>query len=71
MTLPAIGRIIRLMLILFLVALQPIGILAASDSSVAPASEEASRQGSSAILPNDFKSINEYDYSKIDYRELN
>ncbi len=67
----AIGSIIGLIIIVILVAFQPFSVLAASDGSASSISQKAMPQELTAIIPNDFKTVDDYDYEKIDLYALN
>lgn len=66
-----IKSIIGSIIIVILVAFQPISVLAASDGSASSISQKAMSQELMAIIPNDLKTVEDYDYEKIDLYALN
>jgi len=66
-----IGSIIGSIIIVILVAFQPFSVLAASDGPAGSISQKAMPQELTVIIPNDFKTVEDYDYEKIDLCALN
>lgn len=66
-----IRSIIGSIIIVILVTFPPFCALAASDGSASSISQKAMSQESAAIVPNDFKTLDDYDYEKIDQHALN